>query len=102
MPSSSLHDAIVDRLMDDRAEPLDLAVEIAEAFRHAAAIEDGSGRDRDARRAKVMRDLANSIEPQSVYPAIKIAGIMRGLYPQSMIPDDWTGFFSPVPEPKEW
>lgn len=63
MPSS-LHDAIVDRLMDDRSEPLDVAGEIAEAFRHAAAIEDGSGRYRDAGRATKMRALANRIDPE--------------------------------------
>lgn len=62
MPSSSLHDAIVDRLMDDRAEPLDVAAEIAEAFRHAAAIEDGSGRDRNPDRARTMRHLSDLID----------------------------------------
>ena len=63
MPSS-LHDVIVDRLMDDRAEPRDVAGEIAEAFRHAASIEDGSGQDRDAARAATMRTLADLIDPR--------------------------------------
>ena len=64
MASSSLHDAIVDRLMDDRAEPVDVASEIAGAFTHAASIEDGSGRDRDAVRAATLRQLADLIDPR--------------------------------------
>ena len=63
MPSSSLHDAIVDRLMDDRAQPWDVATEVREAFLHALSIEDGSGRDRDQQRCAEMRAIANRIDP---------------------------------------
>ena len=63
MPSSSLHDAIVDRLMDDRAQPWDVATDIREAFLHALSIEDGSGRDRDPIRVAQLRAIANRIDP---------------------------------------
>ncbi len=65
MPSS-LHDAIVDRLMDDRSEPWDVATEIREAFLHALSIEDGSGRDRDPTRCAEMRAIANRIDPRRI------------------------------------
>ena len=64
MPSSSLHDVIVDRLMDDRAEPWDVASEIREALLHALAIEDGTpDRDRDPIRVAQLRAIANRIDP---------------------------------------
>lgn len=50
--------------MGDRAQPWDVASEIAGAFYHAASIEDGSGRDRDAARSATLRQLADLIDPR--------------------------------------
>jgi len=64
--TSSLHDAIVDRLTDDRAEPWDVATEIRDAFLHALNIEDGSGRDRDPIRVAELRAISNRIDPRRI------------------------------------